>query len=91
MADFGFLPVIRGNVKPWFDTYGATLNDATSFRHMIAMVQKDIEQLREIIPQLESKSPLLQDAIDAKADVAAGEELLAKLEARLREILNVQG
>lgn len=80
-----WLPACR-EVKVWFDQYGATLDDAQSFRIQRRRVLVDIMDLAR-------HPPLVRDAGDQEtagnmeASIDEGRELLAALDARLEEIL----
>lgn len=79
-----WLSVTERDVRPWFEQYGATLTDAHSFRAMIGVVKADLAGLQKAFAGLDDAYIMNQVAEDTKA----ANELIAKMETRLEEILN---
>lgn len=82
--DYGYLNVVRNEVAPWFETYGATLDDAPSFRSMILMAQTDVAKTQAAFEGVTDKA--LRDEIARSVRLA--NELIARMETRLKEIVD---
>lgn len=84
------LLIVRNQVKPWFERYGATLTDATSFRNMIDMAQRDRDGLAALVPSYR-KAKLPDIVADAEEDIREADALIAAMRARLAAILEGAG
>lgn len=80
-----WLPISRA-VKVWFDQYGATLDDAQSFRIQRRSVLVDVMDLARHRDALREAGDQ-ETADEMDASLRQGRELLAALDARLEEIL----
>lgn len=82
-----FAPFMRLHAAPWFDRYGSTLTDATSYRHIIAGVECEREQNANLL-LLMGHDPVDElDRATTVVDVRDADALLAKLRARLEALL----
>jgi hypothetical protein len=80
-------PLINTVVRPWWSTYGWTLTDATTFRHMIRMAKDELVDVRADIKTFQE----LGDhklALEMLEDAARAEEMVADMVDRLSTILS---
>lgn len=83
---FTFMPRVRLTVIPWLETYGedSAFRDVTTFRAMIGMVESDIVEIEELLPDLVGVHAELHE--EARNDIAAANAILTKLRKRLEDI-----
>ncbi len=79
------LPVVNNQVRPWFEQYGATLDDRTTFRHMIEMAEKDIASLEALMPEYREKASDV--AAECESELTSARILVARMKHRLEAIL----
>ena len=79
------LPIVNNTVRPWWVQFGAIVTDQISVRHMIRMAEDDVAVLRPLLDQY-ARVGLHDVVADCKKDIAAAEELIAAMKARLEEI-----
>ena len=78
------LPVVSNRVRPWFETYGTTLNDKASFRVMIEMAERDITSLKLLLPEYQRVSPDVY--AESVEEIFYADQLVEKMRARLAEL-----
>jgi hypothetical protein len=72
--------------RPWWATYGTTLNDATSFRHMIRMTKDELVHVRADIKTFQELGDH-ELALEMLEDAARAEKMVADMADRLSVIL----
>lgn len=70
----------------WFAKYGATLDDAQSYRHQIGFVTKEIEEWDALLPDFRLFLP--DTAVEIEAEIAGARILIDLMEKRLAKILS---
>jgi len=70
----------------WFAKYGATLDDASSYRHQIDFVTKELKGWDALLPDFKLFLP--EVAVEIEAEVAGALVLIDLMEKRLAEILS---
>jgi hypothetical protein len=72
--------------RPWWATYGTTLNDATTIRHMIRMTKDELAYTRGLVETYQSLGDhVLAD--EMQQDVDQAEAMVADMAVRLSVIL----
>ena len=74
-------------IAQWFATYGATLDDATSFRRQLEVLRADLRIVGEVVDTLSAAGEMDQEWHDALIE---GEALAVAIEARLAAITGEQ-
>ncbi len=78
------LPIITNQVRPWFEKYGATLDDRPSFSLMIDMAVDDATSLETLMPQYRECAADI--AAECEAELTAARDLVERMRARLAEL-----
>lgn len=81
------MPYFTGTALPWFERYGATLNDATSFRIVIKSVELEAAEIRRFLPEYQ-RAGFADIVAECETLLEQSDAFLVKLRARLAEILN---
>jgi len=78
------LPYTTIVAAPWFNAYGATLDDPTSFRHVIGLVEREVVSLRHDLKHYEVFPDVMEEC---NAALAAADDLLTRMRVRLAAII----
>ncbi len=74
--------------RPWWATYGTTLTDATSFRHMIQMTKDELAYVSGVVEAYQALGDhVLAD--EMQQDVHRAEAMVADMADRLSTILSL--
>ena len=76
---------IRLDIRPWFEEYGETLNDATEFRHQIDRACAEIAAVEKVFVAFRGSHPSL--ALDLAHQIEEGRDLISAMHHRLDAIL----
>lgn len=77
-----FMPKTRNEVAPWFASLPPGFSDATSYRHMIALVEAEVVEVGHLLDDM-----ILPELAEAQDDLDEAATLLAELNAALAAIL----
>jgi hypothetical protein len=72
---------IRFKIRPWFEKFGATLDDASALHDQIERAQADIDQAERLLDVVLFTDPAA--AMDLAAEIELGRDLCAAMQARL--------
>jgi hypothetical protein len=75
---------IRFKIRPWFEKFGARLDDASALHDQIERAQADIDQAESLLDAVRFADAAA--AMDLAAEIELGRDLCAAMQARLNAL-----